>query len=113
MTPENPSKQSQKRQIKLQIPQDLNAIYSNTAILSSTKNEMIFDFAQMLPPDTRTKVQARIVMTPQHAKLLLHTLQRNIERYEAQYGEILVSIPPSLAEQLFDGIQPETDGDDE
>ncbi len=113
MNPETPSNQPQKRQIKLQIPPDLNAIYCNMAILSSTKNEMIFDFAQMLPPDKRTKVQSRVVMTPQHAKLLMHSLQRNIERYEAQHGEIPVNIPPSLAEQLFDGIQPENDDDDE
>jgi len=41
MNPETSSNQPQKRQIKLQIPPDLNAIYCNMAILSSTKNEMI------------------------------------------------------------------------
>jgi hypothetical protein len=29
-------------------------------------------------------------MTPQHSKLLLHALNDNIARYEAQYGEINV-----------------------
>ena len=107
--PKQPS--SNKKQIKLQIPQDSDAIYSNIAVLTSTKNEMIFNFGQLLPPDPRAKVQARVVMSPQHAKHMLHTLQRNIERYEAQHGEIEVNIPPSLADQLF-GNMP-IDGDEE
>lgn len=96
-----------KREIQLHIPPDLDAVYSNLAVISATRNEMIFDFAQMLPPDPRAKVQSRVVMTPQHAKLLQILLQRNIERYEAQHGEIRLDVPPTLAEQLFNSVQPE------
>jgi len=100
---DNPKKPT-KREIKLHIPPDVDVIYSNLAILSSTKHEMIFDIAQMLPPDPRAKVQARVVMSVAHAKLLLTTLQRNIEQYEAKHGTIPVDIPPSLADQLFSGL---------
>ena len=31
-----------------------------------------------------------IVMTPQHAKLLLNALADNIGKYEAQYGEVSI-----------------------
>lgn len=108
-----PKSSGKKREVKLQFGKDSNAVYSNLAVISSTKNEMIFDFAQMLPPDPRTKVQARVVMSPQHAKLLLLSLQRNIERYEAQHGTIQVEVPPTLADQLFNSVQPDDDTDGE
>jgi hypothetical protein len=102
------------KQIKLHFPKDTQAVYANIAIISSTKNEIILDFAQMLPPDPRARVQSRVVMSPAHAKMLLNSLQRNIERYEAQHGEIEVNVPPSLAEQLFKGVQSDDDnGDDD
>lgn len=110
--PQNP-KNPKKREIKLHLPPDLEVVYSNLAVMSMTRNEIIFDFAQMLPPDPRAKVQTRVVMTPQHAKLVLTLLQRNIERYEAEHGAIQVNVPPSLAEQLFNSIQPEQDDSDD
>jgi hypothetical protein len=106
-------KSPQKKQIKLHIPPDLNAVYSNLAVMSTTRSELIIDFAQMLPPDPRAKVQTRVVLTPQHAKLLLTLLQRNIARYEAQHGEIEVPVQPTLADQLFRGVANEGDDDDE
>lgn len=99
-----------KREVKLHFPKDLSATYSNVAILSATRTEFVFDFAQMLPPDPRANVQARIVMSPQHTKLLLGLLQRNVERYESQHGTIEISMPPTLAEQLFKSVQ-QTDDD--
>lgn len=109
----SPNTNKPKREIKLHLPPDLEVVYSNLAVLSMTRNEVIFDFAQMLPPDPRAKVQTRIVMTPQHAKLLLTLLQRNVERYEAEHGTIPVNVPPSLAEQLFNRVQADTDDGEE
>lgn len=114
MTSSEPPK---KRQIKLHVPQELSAVYSNLAILSNTRHEFIVDFAQVFPQDTQAKVQSRVILSPQHAMLLRNLLQRQIERYEAQHGAISeVKMPTSLADELFRGIQsePETDdGDDE
>jgi hypothetical protein len=42
----------------------------------------------MLPGVPKTKVYARIVMAPQHAKSLSRALTENVEKYEQQYGEI-------------------------
>lgn len=108
---ENP--QPGKKQIKLHFPQNLSAVYANLAVMSTTRNEFVFDFSQMFPPDPRAHVQARVVMSPQHAKLVLNLLQRNIERYEAQHGTIDANIPPSLADELFKGVQPPDTGDDD
>jgi hypothetical protein len=109
----NDNKPNNKKQIKLHIPPDLTAVYSNLAMMSTTRNEIIMDFAQLLPPDPRARVQSRVILSPQHAKLLLTLLQRNIERYEAQHGTIEINTPPSLAEQLFQGIQPDFGDDDD
>jgi len=67
---------------------EAEGIYSNLAIISHSPAEFIVDFTRLLPGVPKARVHARIVMTPQHAKLLLHALHDNLTRYEAQYGEI-------------------------
>jgi Protein of unknown function (DUF3467) len=68
---------------------EAEGIYSNLAIISHSPAEFVVDFTRLLPGVPKARVHARIVMTPQHSKLLLHALN-NIARYEAQYGEINV-----------------------
>lgn len=100
------------RQIRLEIPQNLNATYANAAIISQTHSEIVIDFAQVMPNDPRARVQSRIVMTPANAKSFLRALQQNLDNFEAKHGEI--SMPPrpaSLADQLFSSIRPEDDND--
>jgi len=53
----------------------------------------------------KTRVYARIVMTPMNAKLLLRALAENLGKFEAQYGEIIV--PTNLADQLFKPPKPD------
>jgi len=96
------------RQIRLEIPNNLTAIYANAAIVNQTTSEIIIDFLQILPNDPRARVQSRVVMTPTNAKLFLQALQTNLARFEEHYGEIV--IPPqngTLADQLFGTIKPE------
>jgi hypothetical protein len=69
---------------------EAEGIYSNLAIISHSPAEFVVDFTRLLPGVPKARVHARIVMTPQHSKLLLHALNDNIARYEAQYGEINV-----------------------
>ena len=40
-------KQPQKRQLRLEMPRDASAIYSNTVMVSHTMNEVILDFIQI------------------------------------------------------------------
>lgn len=67
---------------------EAEGIYSNLAIISHSPAEFVFDFTRILPGVPRARVHARIVMTPQHARLLLNALEDNITKYEHQYGEI-------------------------
>jgi hypothetical protein len=95
------------RQLRLEMPATLNALYSNTVIISHSGSEVVMDFVQIMPNDPRARVQSRVVMTPVNAKLFLRALSENLTRFEERNGEIkLPPQPPSLADQLFGSIRP-------
>ncbi|MBN8591756.1 MAG: DUF3467 domain-containing protein [Anaerolineae bacterium] len=90
------------RQVNLELPAGLTAIYSNAVVISQTLSEVVLDFVQVMPNDPRARVLSRIVMTPTAAKLFLQALGTNITQFEGLHGEIKVPPqPPSLADQLF------------
>jgi hypothetical protein len=76
------------QQINIELPAELEAIYSNFAIINHSPSEIVVDFARLLPNIPKAKVYARIVMTPLNAKLLLKALQENLAKYEEKFGEI-------------------------
>jgi hypothetical protein len=71
--------------------------YSNLAIISHSPSEFILDFAAILPGLPKAKVKSRIIMTPEHAKRLLLSLQDNIARYETNVGRIELQQPNMTA----------------
>ena len=77
-----------RRPIQIELPVDLEATYSNFAMISHSASETIVDFARVLPNAPKTKIYARIIMTPMNAKLLLRALGDNLAKYEDKYGEI-------------------------
>ena len=77
------------QQIKIELGEkEAEGIYSNLAIISHSPAEFVIDFTRVMPGVPKAKVHARIIMTPQHAKLLLRAMGDNIAKYEHQYGEI-------------------------
>jgi len=70
-------------------------VYSNLAIISHSQAEFIIDFTRILPGVPKAKVHSRIIMTPQHAKLLSNALIDNISRFEKNNGEIDADNPMS------------------
>ena len=68
-------------------------LYSNLAIISHSTSEFIIDFAAILPGLPKAKVKSRIILTPEHAKRLLMSLQENIARYETNVGRINLQQP--------------------
>lgn len=102
MQPPNPT-----RQLKVEADPALRANYANTAVISNTAQEVVFDFIQIVPSDPRARIVDRVVMTPAHAKMFLQALAENLARHEAKYGPIQVPPrPPSLADQLFSTVSP-------
>ena len=67
--------------------------YSNLAIIAHSTSEFIIDFATVLPGVQKARVKSRIILTPEHAKRLLRSLQENIVRYESNVGKIEISSP--------------------
>lgn len=62
--------------------------YSNLAIIAHSPSEFIIDFAAMLPGLQKAHVKTRVILTPEHAKRLLFSLQENIARYENNISRI-------------------------
>ena len=62
--------------------------YCNLAIIAHSTSEFILDFATMLPGLPKARVKSRVVLTPEHTKRLLLSLQENITRYENNIGKI-------------------------
>jgi hypothetical protein len=85
------------QQINIEIGEkEAEGIYSNLAIISHSPAEFIIDFTRVLPGIPKSKIHARIVMTPQHAKMLSNAIKENIEKYESQFGEIkIIGGPPT------------------
>jgi hypothetical protein len=88
---------NEQRTVNIEIgDKEWEGVYSNFVIITHSASEFVLDFARMLPGAQKAKVFSRIVMTPQHAKALMGTLEQNLKRYEADHGEIkLVPGDPS------------------
>lgn len=71
--------------------------YSNFVIIAHSPSEVILDFASMLPGMPKAKVSNRIVLTPEHAKRLLLSLQENLRNYESKFGAIKVTQGPGFS----------------
>lgn len=67
---------------------EAEGIYANLAMIIHSPTEIIIDFARVMPRSPKAKVQARIIMTPMHAKLLKQALEDNLKKFENQFGEI-------------------------
>ncbi|MBI3359764.1 MAG: DUF3467 domain-containing protein [Chloroflexi bacterium] len=87
--------------LAVELPGNLEPVYSNTAIITHSASEIIVDFARVMPNVPKAKVYARVVMTPMNAKLLLRALGENLSKFEGTYGEIKLPEGFSLADHLF------------
>jgi hypothetical protein len=94
--------------INIEIPNDLAVSYANFALIMHTPSEIILNFTSVLPGMTSAKIGTRIVMTPLHAKMMLNALADNLQKYEAQFGEIKLPGGPGLADQFFGHVQKPT-----
>jgi hypothetical protein len=92
-----------------QVPQQLQVelsereaegIYSNLVLIAHSPSEVILDFARALPGLPKAKIYARVILTPQHAKSLLITLEQNLKNYETQFGAIKLPGEPARGKEL-------------
>ena len=80
---------SEQNQINIELTDEVGeGIYSNLAVITHSASEFIVDFVNMMPGVPKAKVKARIILTPHHAKRLIHALKENISKYESVHGSI-------------------------
>jgi hypothetical protein len=85
----NQNKHPQGQQINIELGEkEAEGIYSNLAIITHSPAEFIIDFTRVVPGVPKAKVHARIITTPQNAKMLMRALKDNIDKFEARFGEI-------------------------
>ncbi len=82
--------------IKIEVKVDeaiAEGIYTNFTNLSHSPEEFILDFlfVHPSPPPGFGKLMSRIIISPGHAKRLLHALSQNVKDYEARFGEITLN----------------------
>jgi hypothetical protein len=82
-------KNANQNQISIELKEDIaQGIYSNLAIITHSPSEFIVDFVRVMPGIPKADVKSRIILTPEHAKRLLHALKDNIAKYESVHGPI-------------------------
>ncbi len=89
----------QPAQLNIELSVDLEATYSNMALISHSASELIIDFARVMPNMPKGKVYSRVVMTPMNAKLLYFALADNLQKFEAKYGEVKIPDAPLLIDR--------------
>ncbi len=101
-TPQPPPAPGQQQRLNIAIDENVGeGIYANLVMIAHTAAEFVMDFARVMPGLPKTKIQARVIMTPQHLKGFSRALQENVERYEARFGEIKVQGMPTDKEFGF------------
>ena len=89
VSPNGEFEEQNSQSINIELPEAIaEGVYSNFFMVSHSASEFVVDFARILPGPPKGKVQARIVVTPAHAKSLVAILQENISRFERNFGPI-------------------------
>ncbi len=88
-------------QINLEVgDKESEGIYSNFVVISHSLSEFVLDFARVLPGVPKSKVFARIVMTPSNVRALLNALEQNVKKFEEQYGKIRMAPGDSTGKEI-------------
>jgi hypothetical protein len=81
--------QQPNNQLNLEISEEVaEGQYANLAIITHSHAEFVVDFVNVMPGTPKSRVKARIILTPQHAKRLLNALEDNLQKFEDAHGQI-------------------------
>lgn len=79
--------QAQPQQIQVKISDEvLRGVYANMAQIAHSREEFVIDFLNLMPPSGI--VNARVYLSPAHAKRLGMAILDNVKKYEDQFGKI-------------------------
>jgi len=75
------------QELKIQVPPEVQrGVYANQMFSTHTQEEFVLDFIFASQP--AAVVNARVIVSPTHAKRIVAALQESIHNYEAHFGEI-------------------------
>ena len=81
--------ESAPNQLNIEISEEIaEGEYANLAIITHSHAEFVVDFVNVMPGTPKSRVKSRIILTPQHAKRLMHAITENIQKYESINGAI-------------------------
>lgn len=96
---------NQPGQINIKIDEQVGeGTYANFFVITNSPSEFIMDFGRILPGVPDAKIYTRVVCTPSHAKQLLQLLEKNINSFENQFGEIKIQ---GMPENKHVGFKPD------
>jgi Protein of unknown function (DUF3467) len=75
-------------EIAVNIPQNLDPVYSNMIQIAYKDDEFTFVFLHQIPGVNQARAKAIVSITPQHAKNLLAVFTKTFADYEAKFGKI-------------------------
>jgi len=94
------SEQNKQQEVKINMSQDIQrGVYANQMAVAHTQEEFVLDFILATPP--AGVVNARVLVSPGHAKRIAAALMENVAKYEATFGEIAAPkaiVPPQVTE---------------
>jgi hypothetical protein len=81
--------EDQKKKLNIELKEEVaQGVYSNLAIITHSSSEFVLDFVRVMPGIPKAEVKSRMILTPEHAKRLLHALKDNIQKFESVHGKI-------------------------
>ncbi|MCP1662326.1 MAG: DUF3467 domain-containing protein [Methanocalculus sp. MSAO_Arc1] len=76
------------KEITVNVPQDLDPVYSNMIQIAFRDDEFTFLFLHQIPNINQAKAKSIVTISPKHAKKFLGVLQQSIAEFEAKFGTI-------------------------
>ena len=78
------------REISVNIPGDLDPVYSNRIQIAYKEDEFTFLFLHEIPGTNQARPKAIVSISPRHAKNLIDVLAKIVPDYEQMFGPISV-----------------------
>lgn len=76
------------QEIQVQMPPDLDPVYSNMIQLAFKDDEFTFLFLHQIPGTNQARAKAIVSISPRHAKSLLAVLGRSVGEFEEKFGTL-------------------------
>ncbi len=79
----------QPNQLNIEISEEVSeGVYANLAIITHSHAEFVIDFVNVMPGTPKSKVKARMILTPTHAKRFMKAMIDNVKKFETVNGTI-------------------------